>query len=256
MTEFLTQLGSHWLAAYLVLAGVYLLVGVIVTRTNRWLGESKRIQQRRPSEKLIRRDFIQSLKSLVTISLFVAGGLSIREAGWGWSPLESTWVNESMLLIVSLIAFDTWFYWAHRLLHTRPFYKRIHAWHHRAVSPTVWSNNSDTFLDNCFAQSYWLVAPLILPVSSAVLIVHKLIDQVTGMLGHAGFEYAGGRSSAFPSPLLGVTFHDQHHEKFHYNFATHFSWWDRLMGTLDPAYDTKVTAFGVSTTRADRSRQA
>ena len=34
-----------------------------------------------------------------------------------------------------------------------------------------------------------------------------------------------------PSPLVGVTHHDQHHRFFRCNYATHFTLWDRLMGT-------------------------
>ena len=47
---------------------------------------------------------------------------------------------------------------------------------------------------------------------------------------------------AKPSPMIGVTFHDQHHEHFLYNYATHFSHWDRLMGTIHPDYDSRIVA--------------
>jgi len=52
-----------------------------------------------------------------------------------------------------------------------------------------------------------------------------------------------------------VTFHDQHHEKFKYNFATHFSWWDRLMGTLDPTYDDRVKAFAADSQPVDAGQK-
>ena len=40
--------------------------------------------------------------------------------------------------------------------------------------------------------------------------------------------------------MVCVTFHDQHHAHFRYNFANFFSVWDRLCGTLDPRYDQDV----------------
>jgi sterol desaturase/sphingolipid hydroxylase (fatty acid hydroxylase superfamily) len=40
--------------------------------------------------------------------------------------------------------------------------------------------------------------------------------------------------------LVGVTHHDQHHRYFRCNYATHFSWWDRAMGTLHPDHDSEL----------------
>ena len=107
------------------------------------------------------------------------------------------------------------------------------------TTPTVWSNNSDTFLDNVILQSYWMIAPLLFPAPSIVFLVHKIYDQVSGMIGHSGYEY-NASTARFPSPLLAVTHHDQHHRYFKYNFATHFVVWDRLMRTLHPQYDRVV----------------
>jgi sterol desaturase/sphingolipid hydroxylase (fatty acid hydroxylase superfamily) len=37
-----------------------------------------------------------------------------------------------------------------------------------------------------------------------------------------------------------VTHHDQHHRYFRCNYATHFTLWDRLMGTLHPEHDAEA----------------
>ena len=143
--------------------------------------------------------------------------------------------------VASLLLFDTWFYWLHRLIHTRFFYRWVHRWHHLTITPVVWSNNSDRLVDNLFLQSYWLVAHFLIPVAPAVLFAHKIYDQITGVIGHSGYEH-GGRWCWPPSPLVGVTHHDQHHQFFRCNYATHFSWWDRMMGTLHPDHDRALKA--------------
>jgi Delta7-sterol 5-desaturase len=107
----------------------------------------------------------------------------------------------------------------------------------------VWSNNSDTLLDDLILQSYFFFAPFFLPIPGIVLIAHKIYDQITGMIGHSGYEYSAGPLSRFPFLLLGVTFHDQHHESFSCNYATHFSLWDRLMKTIHPTYDQRIQDF-------------
>jgi Delta7-sterol 5-desaturase len=92
-------------------------------------------------------------------------------------------------------------------------------------------------------QSYFLVAPFILPIPAAVLIAHKVYDQVTGIAGHAGHEYFASPSARSPWPMLCTTVHDQHHGHFHYNYGNTFSIWDRAMGTVHPDHDTVVRRF-------------
>ena len=116
---------------------------------------------------------------------------------------------------------------------------RVHRWHHLTVTPVVWSNNSDRLADNLFLQSYWLFAHFLIPAAPAVLLAHKLYDQITGVAGHSGYEH-GGAWCRPTSPLVGVTHHDQHHRFFRCNYATHFTLWDRLMGTLHPEHDAEL----------------
>jgi len=118
------------------------------------------------------------------------------------------------------------------------------------VTPVAWSNNSDRLIDNLFLQSYWLVAHFLIPAAPAILLAHKLYDQITGVVGHCGWEH-GGRWCWPPSPLVGVTHHDQHHRFFRCNYATHFTLWDRLMGTLHRDHDAELKR-NLTTTAAVR----
>jgi lathosterol oxidase len=226
-------------AAYLTLLAVYLITCLVVTRLNR---RAVKIQpSRQISRSQIRRDQKQSVLSLAVIAAMLGcGHWTYAELGWGLQPWPG--IGGTILsLIASLLLFDTWFYWLHRLIHTRLFYRRIHRWHHLTVAPVVWSNNSDRLVDNLLLQSYWFFAHLLIPVAPAVLLAHKIYDQITGVIGHSGYEH-GGRWCLPPSPLVGVTHHDQHHQFFRCNYATHFSWWDRIMGTLHPDHDRALEA--------------
>ena len=138
-----------------------------------------------------------------------------------------------------MLEFDTWFYWFHRLLHTRWFFQHTHRRHHLIRTPVAWSNDSDTLADNCFLQSYWAFAYFMFPISPVVLLAHKIYDLVTGCIGHSGYESAG-RLSLPPSPLISVTHHDQHHRYSRCNYSTHFTIWDRLIGTLCREHDAEA----------------
>jgi len=225
-------------AVYAILAATYVASCFVVGRLNRRLAAAK-IQARETSPALVRRDQRQSLVSLAGIAaMFGTGHWLYAEFGWGLAPADGI-AGIVLSFVLSLVLFDAWFYWFHRLIHTRPFYRRVHQWHHMTVTPVAWSNNSDRLVDNLFLQSYWLVAHFLVPAAPAVLLAHKLYDQVTGIVGHSGYEH-GGSWTRPPSPLVGVTHHDQHHRYFRCNFATHFTLWDRLMGTLHPDHDAEL----------------
>jgi len=225
-------------ATYAILLAAYLAGCLVVSRLNRRIAAAK-IQARQTSPSQIRRDRRQSVVSLLAIAaMFGTGHWLYAAYGWGLAPAKGV-IGTALSLIASMIVFDAWFYWFHRLIHTRLFYGRVHRWHHLTITPVAWSNNSDRLVDNLILQSYWLVAHFLVPAAPAVLIAHKLYDQVTGIIGHSGYEH-GGMWCRPPSPLVGVTHHDQHHRFFRCNYATHFTLWDRLMGTLHPDHDSEL----------------
>lgn len=236
-------------AVYALLLTAFVATCLVVEALNRRLAAAK-IQPRETPPEQIRRDQRQSVRSLAVIAaLFGTGHWFYAELGWGLAPVHGP-IGMILSFLASLVLFDTWFYWFHRLIHTRRLYRRVHRWHHLTATPVAWSNNSDRLLDNLLLQSYWLVAHFLLPAAPAVLLAHKLYDQVSGVIGHSGVEH-GGRWCRVPSPLVGVTHHDQHHRFFRCNYATHFTLWDRLMGTLHPGYDVEL-AHNLAATAAAR----
>lgn len=231
-----------WALVYLATVAAYFGLGLALI----WLNQrnpERRIQPKRRGETRARIEILQSLKSLIVTCGCLAGGIFLQRQGWVlFPPLELTVWSAIGMGLVSIFAFDAWFYWGHRLMHWRPLYKH-HFLHHKSVAPTVWSNYSDTMIDAFAMQSYYLIAPIVLPIPTAVLIAHRIYDHINGQIGHSGFEYFASRETRFPSPFVCTTFHDQHHEHFDYNYANFFSFWDRLCGTLHPKYDARVREF-------------
>jgi sterol desaturase/sphingolipid hydroxylase (fatty acid hydroxylase superfamily) len=233
-----------WLAAiiavtYGVLVVAYFASSLIVIGLSRMQG-ARKIQARREPRAQIQRDLRQSLKSLALIAaMFGTGYWAYDRMGWGIRAAPPSVVSVVVSFVVSMVLFDTWFYWLHRLIHSRWLFRVVHMWHHKTTAPEVWSNNSDLLIDTLFLQSYWLIAHFLIPIAPVVLALHKLYDQFTGVMGHSGYEHAG-RIAWPPSPILSVTHHDQHHRYSSCNYATHFSLWDRLLGTLHPTHDEEV----------------
>jgi|GEM_PF-660471 len=188
------------------------------------------------------RELIHAPGSIVSLSICVAGGIFAQWQGWALAPVPLTWWSGPLMLGISIVLYDAWFYWIHRLFHTKAMY-RFHARHHRSVTPTVWSVHHETVLDSVLHQLYFFLIVFVFPIPWQMLVVHKAYDQISGMLGHAGYEHFASPLARAPWPLASTVFHDQHHSHFRVNYAHTFSLWDRLMGTLHPRYDGTVESF-------------
>jgi Delta7-sterol 5-desaturase len=174
----LLRLLQSFVAVYAVLLGCYLATGLAITRLNRRRGELKIQKHRVLAPAQITRGMRQSIVSLAIIALlFSLGNWFYGRFGWGFHPLRMTLPGALLSFAASMVLYDAWFYWLHRLVRHKRLYRHAHRWRHMTTAPVVWSNNSDTLLDNCFLQSYWLVAHFILPISPVVLLVHKIYTR-------------------------------------------------------------------------------
>lgn len=186
-------------------------------------------------------ELVHAPGSILVLSLCFAGGLFAQGQGWALTPAPLAWWS-GILLVASVILYDAWFFWVHRLLHSRPMY-RFHRLHHTSVTPTVLTNHHETAVEALLNQAYYFLIVFILPIPWQLLVAQKIYDQFSGMLGHAGYEHFASRAGRAPWPFASTVFHDQHHGHFHYNFGHTFSYWDRWLGLLHPSYDETVRSF-------------
>lgn len=249
MTELLSVFANAgwigFLGLVLVLYGASLTVlfstGSVMELLNRRHPE-RRIQKRQPTHRAID-DIKSSLRQLAISSICLAIGLFMQAKGWIlFPPVALSWWSVPVFFLVSVAIHDTWFYWGHRILHTKTFY-RFHKPHHMTITPTVWSNDAGSSVDTLFAHSYYALVLFVIPIPPAVFLAHRLFDQVSAAVGHCGFEHFASASARKPWPMLCTLYHDQHHQFFVYNYANYFSFWDRLCGTIHPTYDGKVEGF-------------
>ena len=225
-------------AVYGATLALYFGLGILVE----WLNErnpERRIQKGRRGELRKSIEIRQSLISIFVTSLLVSFGISAQIEGLAPVPWPLSWWSVVPLFFLTMVLFDAWFYFMHRLLHSKLLY-RFHAGHHRSVAPSPWSNDSIGVVDTLVSQGFYAVVVFVLPIPPLVLLANRLFDHINGTFGHAGFEYFASPTTRYPSPMLCTTYHDQHHSRFRYNYANYFSIWDRLLGTIAPDYDRLV----------------
>ena len=129
---------------------------------------------------------------------------------------------------------DVLFYWLHRLMHTRRFYRPMHKIHHEFKYSIALAHHWMDLKESVLFALPQALPPLVYWGVSGRK-VHLLsmwaafcFTQLNAILGHAGYHVPG-----LPRwvPFFQAAFHDHHHVDYSVNFAAMFPLTDRLFGT-------------------------
>lgn len=84
---------------------------------------------------------------------------------------------------------------------------------------------------------FFVVWVQIVPMAGQLTLFYLGLLMVRNAMGHSDHELYSRRWLKSPFRwITTVTHHDLHHDRFHHNYALHFTWWDRWMGTEHPDY--------------------
>ena len=140
-----------------------------------------------------------------------------------------------------LLMHDTYFYWAHRLMHHPFLFKKFHLVHHRSTNPSPWTAYAFHPLEAVVESLIFVIFLLTIPIHSIHLMTFFVFSLVYNVYGHLGFElWSKGFNKHWLGKWLNTSVcHNQHHQYFKGNYSLYFTIWDRIMGTLREDYDKK-----------------
>lgn len=163
--------------------------------------------------------------TLAAAPLFVLLGIQTA------APLPSVGVVLATLAFC-LVVEDGWHYFAHRALHTRWGFRKIHYLHHHYTTPFAIAASYAHPLETVFTGFGTVLPVLMLRPHLFTMLVWIVVKQVQATAVHSGYQFPW-RPSRFLPFLVSAGFHDRHHRRFNRNYAPNFTWWDRLLGTAD-----------------------
>jgi lathosterol oxidase len=142
-----------------------------------------------------------------------------------------------MQFFAMMLLHDCYFYWCHRLLHTKALWK-IHGIHHQAVDPTIVSSHVfhyiETFINFSFVIWFTLLTGLLFGglyyIPALIFILYTITWNIYGH-GKKNLLPITITNSFIGKYIVWPSYHLQHHRKGTGNFSFFFTFWDRMCRT-------------------------
>jgi Delta7-sterol 5-desaturase len=178
------------------------------------------------------------------------GYARIVDTPMSWSTLGTI----AWQFAVYFVLFDIYFYFLHRLMHTRALYW-MHRVHHRSTAPDPLTAFSFHPLEGLLTGGFVPIMVLLFNLHVYAIIAVNIYGVVSSVLVHSGHEifprswYQKSIGRFYITPM----YHDRHHTTYRYNYGAFTSIWDRLFRTMHPSF---VADYGKLQDRiAERGRE-
>lgn len=207
----------------------------------------RKIQQRFPKIKDYGREIFFSVLSIIIFSfppLFMLYSGNIRPHTTFYKDIsEHGWPYAILAFPLMLLIHDTYFYWAHRLMHHPKLFKLFHLVHHKSNNPSPWAAYAFHPLEAIVESLIFVIFLFTIPVHSSHLKFFFIFSLFYNVYGHLGFElYPNGFNSHWLGKWINTSVsHNMHHQYFKGNYGLYFTVWDRMMGTLNTNYNKTFT---------------
>jgi sterol desaturase/sphingolipid hydroxylase (fatty acid hydroxylase superfamily) len=199
------------------------------------------IKGRFPEAHHLHRELRYSASTLVIFSL-IGTGIALGTSAGVFRIYDDVaargWAYFAFTLVLLPILHDAYFYWTHRAMHHRLLYRRFHRVHHLSTNPSPWAAYAFAPGEAVVNGAFVPLVTLVLPVHVIAVFVFLAFMILRNVMGHLGLEllprgFARHRWLVWSTT---TTHHGLHHGRVASNFGLYFTWWDRAMGTTDPAY--------------------
>ena len=227
-----------FMARYVIIAGS---AYIWIWKWNSKKYEHLRIQKKTNESKNIKRDFLNSLSAMFIFA--TTGTLVIWAMNHGKTQMYSYISDHGFLyfifsIIVFLFIHDSFFYWAHRFMHLRQVYKKVHLVHHLSTNPSPWTAFAFHPYESILEALILPLVVFILPIHLYAIVIFLIIMTIMNVIGHLGYELY---PSGFVTHPIGrwnntATHHNMHHRLTQCNYGLYFNWWDFWMKTNHPDY--------------------
>lgn len=223
---------SYWLIAFVITG--------FAAAVCRGFFRARKIQPRGFRWKTFRNEIFFAIINLAiggTILGFVTSTLTAKGI-IVFDRTPASWWVMGLEYVGYFLAFDTYFYWFHRLMHVEPIYTWVHKIHHRSTSPNLLTTLSVSPFESVINGGFVPLFTSLLMIHSSTMMLIGPTNIIMGLYVHSGFELLPRwwNKTWATKWFITATFHDQHHRYFKWNYGGYTTIWDWICGTVRPAF--------------------
>jgi sterol desaturase/sphingolipid hydroxylase (fatty acid hydroxylase superfamily) len=196
-----------------------------------------------------------ALSSYLVVGTGMVGAAQFAQTQ-NWGLLKHAWIPFWFQWIVGYLLYDFSDYWAHRSSHEiRPLW-RIHHVHHSDPDCDVTTSLRFHPLEYLFGQACSVLLVLVFAPPVSAVMASLVTFSIVSMVTHANARIPERLDRVLRYVFITPDTHRTHHSADVWlqfgNYATVFSFWDRLWGTyIQPRHD--MDTFGLPEVDPDRA---
>jgi sterol desaturase/sphingolipid hydroxylase (fatty acid hydroxylase superfamily) len=241
---------------YLIFAGTLYLIYYVIKRKD-WF--YAKIQQKYPERKQILTEVKYSVLSffvfatvLVLMRMASMYGILTSQVYHKFSDHSVAYFTGTTIFIIFF--HDTYFYWAHRLMHHPLLYERVHKAHHLSKDPTPWASFAFHPIEAVLEIGFVPILIFTIPLHISSLFFLSMWQISFNVMGHLGYEIFPRKMMQNPvfKWMNTSTNHNMHHKFVKCNYGLYFNIWDILMNTNHAKY---YATFDEVTARRDAGQK-
>lgn len=200
--------------------------------------EAIRLQEAKPFPGQIAHEIRWSMLSMAIYAFLATALIVVWRMGvfpqFYIDPLQYGWWYLLVSIVLVILVQDVFFYFVHRLLHTRKLI-RYHGVHHRSKVPTPFVMYAFHPVEALLHFIRLPIMMLLFPVCPLVLLITEgFISNVINVYSHTNHEPRFLRRIQALHGWTSATsvYHDLHHSKIKGNYGFYLKIWDRLFNTM------------------------
>lgn len=161
------------------------------------------------------------------------------------------WLQLPPLLhgIAAILLFDAWTYWWHRAGHSLPHLWKFHRMHHSDPHMDVTTSNRFHLVEILISSVLRVLLIPLLGIHFIEVVIYETLLQFFVQLQHANVALPRPIERltrlVFVTPILHKIHHSRHQPETDSNFASLFSFWDRLFKTFRLRSDPENIRLGL-----------
>lgn len=195
----------------------------------------------RVNDKQIKRELKSAISTIIAFTIFnsIVYYLAIMWYTKIYTNIFDYNIFLSIIVLIWLVIIDdTWFYWYHRLLHTKKWFRYVHFVHHKSFDVNPLTSLSFHIIEPFFLFFWIIPVAMIIPIYAPLLIIFQIISILNNVKSHLWYEfYSKWFNKSIFKFVSTSTHHNMHHSKINWNYWWYFRIWDKLLKTEFPDYE-------------------